>query len=480
MPNRIYRVFCPLCICLTLPPIPSLAQESPRNPPSESLLTLDAAKKALAHPNADVKKSAFDSLRALARSGNASAMLAVGKCYLDGEGVAKDPKLAYLAYLKAAEADSTEAMYQVAHCLQDGIGISKNAPSGMSWLKKAAEHNHLRAIAEIAEDLFGKYDRNHSLGPSIKKWSEKGALLEIPECQRIFGVCHEFGINMPANPQLAFSWYSKAAKNGDARAAVIVALCHLEGVGTLVDENRGLLLLKDAATNSNPHAIYHYAINLDNLVVAQRAKSFLDPLGFGERSLSAKAVNADYKREVVIQLKRAVDLEHVESMNELAMKYSRGDGCEKDPDAAFELASQSESTGNLLGISMLADCIAQGIGTKINPRRAVTLYAKAAKLGSPIAQYKYGLCFASGFGVPTNMAACNQWMTTSASNGCQDASVFLERVAENQRRAATEWLNSMVERNWATDMLDQRRDEYHRDQADHSSKMADRDRMNAP
>ena len=60
----------------------------------------------------------------------------------------------------------------------------------------------------------------------------------------------------------------------------------------------------------------------------------------------------------MIQLKRAVDVEHVESMNELAIKYASGDGCETDPNAAFELVSKSESTGNVLGISLLADCIA--------------------------------------------------------------------------------------------------------------------------
>ena len=175
-------------------------------------------------------------------------------------------------------------------------------------------------------------------------------------------------------------------------------------------------------TQRNPNAIYHYAIQLVYLLVARRAtQTFLDPLGFSEKSLTPREIIEEYKKVVVIQLKRAVELEHVESMNALAMKYSSGEGCEKDPDAAFELVSKSESTGSVLGISLLADCTAKGIGTKSNPRPAATLYAKATKLGSPIAQYKYELCFANGFGVTANMAACNQWMTTSASNACQYA-----------------------------------------------------------
>lgn len=442
------------------------SQETPSVLNNAANLTaqLSDAKKRTTNADPQIAKLGFQTLQALARSGNTDAMAEVAKCYSDGLGVAKDPQLAYRAYLKASEAGSENGMFQLACCLLDGNGVAKSAANGMNWLTKAAERNNSDAIARLSEEYLRQYLSRNKGAEDVRKWSERGASLGIGSCQRILGICHQDGIGANADPKQAFHWYSKASNNGDVTAAVLLAYCHVDGIGIPVNEKKALLILKDAASGADAFAIHHFAANIDNLVVAKRAESpDLDPLEFSKRAKKSE-LTSEYMKEVVLQLQRAVEMEYAAAMNLLAAKYANGQGCEKDPKAAFDLAQKSQRTGNADGLCLLAEYYGKGIGTKANPQKSASLYGRGAKLGDPAAQYYFARCLAAGFGIHPNMEACKQWLHQSSANGNSNATQFLRQLEERQMAELRGWLDSMFSDSWDSQISQRRLDEHNRDQ----------------
>jgi len=450
--------------------------------PGASNAEVDRAVKQSRSSQVQEARAGVERLRALAGNGNKEAMLQLGNCYLTGRGTDKNPKLAYAEFLKAADSGSLEGMFETARCMLYGVGITKHPALGMKWLKKAADGNHREAIAELSEQCLMQYFDNEKVAREVRKWSERGIELGNARCRRVMGFCYQFGIALTADPKKAFQCYTQALRDGDANSAVNVALCHRDGIGTAINEKQALLILQKAATGSNALAIHHFAANLDELVLKRDEQRRLhDPLGFQKR-VSRGKLDDEYKKEVVRQLERAVELKCTDSMNLLAIKKFLGQGCKKDEAAAYELALKSERAGNRDGICLLGECYEHGIGIAPNSRRAASLFGRAAKMGSAIAQYRYGLCLALGFGIQANQGACRQWMAVSSRNGCQPATQFLRELAENEERQLQVFREQIAKRHRliaemneiAQDAFSNTIDRINRDNEESSRKIFDR------
>lgn len=402
-------------------------------------IPVSEAKQCAPNEDLEIARSGFQVLQALARDGNIDAMIDVAQRYSKGYGIAKDPSLAYKAYLKAAEAGSDVGMFQVALCLLEGNGVARSPSDGRNWLVRAGELNNSDSIGRLTDQFWSQHQSKKKGAEDLRKWSERGAELGIGTCQRILGHCHKLGIGAKVDLQQAFHWFSRASINGDVNATVSLAYCHRDGVGTPVNETKALLLFQEAASGDDANAIHHFAINIEKLAVANRRKRpGFDPLGFDKR-VGRHQLASEYESEVVVQLKRAVELHNVESMNLLAIKYAKGQGCEKNVKAAFELAAKSARSGNADGLCLLAECYGKGIGAKVNPHNSSASFARAANRGSAYGQYQYGLCLASGFGIPADITSCKNWMSKSSSSGYAPATKFLAQLAQRQeadRRAA--------------------------------------------
>lgn len=413
--------------------------------------------------DADAGKIAFKVLQSEARTGNIDAMLEIAKCFRTGQGVKQDSRLAYLAGLKAAEAGSIEGMYQTAVCLLDGNGIAKNPGLGLEWLAKAGERNHQAALERLTDDAIRKYDRTKKGGSDVLKWSQRGANLGNAKCMGLLGACLQEGIGTETDFDKAFELYFKASKKGDVVASVKLAYCHKCGMGTDVDEEQAFQIWQDAAATDDPLAIYHFAINLDELVVGDTSRSDdWDPLALGNPS-GHRSLAEEYQRKVMEQLLKAVELGHAESMAALASKYAYGRGCEKDPERAFELAERSSQSGKANALCILGDCYAEGIGVRANPNKGASLYLRAAKLGLPDAQFKYGQCLASGKGVKINALESQRWLATSAANGNQDAAESIQRLRQRESAQFQAFLDSMISNNIGNQLMSERLDDQNRE-----------------
>lgn len=80
----------------------------------------------------------FEELLALAKNGNAEAMLKVARAYEGGLGIDKDVKTAFWWFLQSANAGNAQAQYEVALWYSDGVHCEVDYQKSVYWCKRSA------------------------------------------------------------------------------------------------------------------------------------------------------------------------------------------------------------------------------------------------------------------------------------------------------------------------------------------------------
>src|SRR5436190_347264 len=97
-----------------------------------------------------------------------------------------------------------------------------------------------------------------------------------------------------------------------------------------------------------------------------------------------------------------------------------GIGTNIDKKNAFELYKKAVDLGHLDGMNNLGCCYDGGIGTDVNKQKAFELFQKAANLGNDMAQYNIALMYKSGDGIEKNVDQAIYWFKKSAEQGNQE------------------------------------------------------------
>jgi len=82
--------------------------------------------------------------------GNARAQFDLGLMYARGAGVAKNEKLAFSWFHKAARNNHVEAKFYMGLSFAQGRGVRKQAQLARYWFKLAAKAGHRKAVAHLA------------------------------------------------------------------------------------------------------------------------------------------------------------------------------------------------------------------------------------------------------------------------------------------------------------------------------------------
>ncbi|MBR5840405.1 MAG: sel1 repeat family protein, partial [Victivallales bacterium] len=102
------------------------------------LLLQDKSEKSAEH-----WKKGFELLKKSADQGNSSALFHLGKCYHDGKGTGRDDALAYDCWRQVSEDEGAkeflEATWLVGKCLLEGQGVAKDVDSAVEWIREAAD-----------------------------------------------------------------------------------------------------------------------------------------------------------------------------------------------------------------------------------------------------------------------------------------------------------------------------------------------------
>ena len=96
---------------------------------------------------------------AAAESGDAKAQLQLGKVYMKGTGVERNPVKALKWIEKSAEQGYAEAQHALGSFHQSGLGAPQNFTLASKWFEQAAEQNH----AEAQYSLGTMYRNGHGV-----------------------------------------------------------------------------------------------------------------------------------------------------------------------------------------------------------------------------------------------------------------------------------------------------------------------------
>ena len=132
--------------------------------------------------------------------------------------------------------------------------------------------------------------------------------------------------------------------------------------------------------------------------------------------------------EQLLELKKQAEQGDMQARFELAMKYIRADGVEKDDAAAAELLEQAAEEGHREAAYQLGICYHHGYGVETDLKTAYQLYLRSALQGYGKGYNMVGDFYADGICVI-------EWSENIAEVLPKNTvSVTIEKIGENERR----------------------------------------------
>lgn len=211
-------------------------------------------------------EEAYKWLKLAADSGHATAMFELSKFYIEGYGIPIDEERSMLLlknaadlgepsaqfllgliyevgrfgllkneteslnwFMKAARLENSEAQVKVGDAYLDGKLISKNAEKGVEYWIKSAEHNNIMAMKRLRVFYIDFFD---DIPPNLELafyWTNKAALLDDTESQRLLGGDFLLGTCGKVDYEQASVWSKKAADKGDAQAQYTLGVMYKRG-----------------------------------------------------------------------------------------------------------------------------------------------------------------------------------------------------------------------------------------------------------
>ncbi len=148
----------------------------------------------------------------------------IGELYAYGFADDKDPAKAVTYFTKAAHVGYTPAEYQLGVAYYTGDGIAQDKKTGAGWLIEAAKHGNANALYAV-------------------------------------GNMYDQGDTLPHDPSRAAIYYKEAAKRGHADAADALGLYFYTGTAVAKDPVTARKLFAEAAAHGrSPDALFNLAV----------------------------------------------------------------------------------------------------------------------------------------------------------------------------------------------------------------------------
>lgn len=214
--------------------------------------------------------------------------------------------------------------------------------------------------------------------------------------------------------------YSVVAERGHAGGQNNLGLCLALGNGVERDDTQAADWLRKAAAQELPEALFNYGNYLMQRRYIERTElstddDFLPP--------EWRAVGCYQK---------AYRLGYLPAYCNLGWCYARGIGDEKGDEDAVDYYAAAAEAGDAWGLFCLGQLAEEGedlqyvdflsdwfqqeenTGDVDQLSLAVMLYRRAAESGLAVAQFRLGMCYFCGLGVPVNKAQAGYWFRCSA------------------------------------------------------------------
>lgn len=220
--TRLIRSLCPILLCAVT--APELQSEEPAKSPTTTTAT-DAESvfqqgRAFLSGQGVTKdpKMAFDLMKKAAELDHPEAIGGLGYFYANGVAVEKDEVEAVKWFRAGAEKGGSKAQYNFARMLLDGKGVEHNPATGQEWLRKSADQGLADALFTLGNIYyFGEFGETKDFErafPLLLQAAEKGYI----DAQNMVGVMFSEGLGVERDENVAMQWYRKAAVEGHVKA----------------------------------------------------------------------------------------------------------------------------------------------------------------------------------------------------------------------------------------------------------------------
>ncbi|MFY9260899.1 MAG: tetratricopeptide repeat protein [Gallionella sp.] len=324
--------------------------------------------------------------------GDYAAILYLATYYEQGKGMAQDLSAAFRLYQQAAELNVPDAMLRIGEMYRDGYGVMQDYEQANIWIKKAVKLDLPHAEAILNQLPSSDYQQALRL-------LEKTTSAYPPDAETVFRASEALWyLNAEELKILTFKLYKFASDLGHSGAQFQLAFMYQRGFGTPPDLPRAVELYHLSAKQGYSYAqealaeLYEKGEGvLRNELTAQswrKKYAAQDPtyewrlceagLDYfhGRGGLAQDFVKAREK------WRKAAQVGHPESLNNLGTLYYQGLGVEKDLQMAFMCFSKSAAKGYVLGELNLGKIYLDAARGGVDRANARIWFEKAAAQGN--------------------------------------------------------------------------------------------------
>ncbi len=179
-----------------------------------------------------------------ARAGDAAAAVALGKLYLNGDGVERNPAMAAAWFERAAKRGDGAAAYHLGDAYRLGLGVLADLAAAVGWYETAADRGSPEAAFALS--------RLYRLGDGVRRdynraidWLNVAVGMDSAPAMHDLGQLYHEGLGVPRDPETAKDWYRRAADAGLIAARYDLARLMLDGPAE--QRQHGLRYLAEAA-----------------------------------------------------------------------------------------------------------------------------------------------------------------------------------------------------------------------------------------
>ena len=358
-----------------------------------------------------------------AHSGNSDDQLRLAKCYVSGNGITQDDKMALGWLKKAADQGIIEAQLIAGEWTINGKGTEKDIARGLKYYELAADQNSEMAYSMLGDCYFDGIIIEADYLKAVK-YLTKAVTKEIPSALFKLGVCYRNGLGVKQDFAVAFPNIRKAAEKGYCPALYCMGESYEYGNGISIDYTKALACYKASLEKTWECTIIKKTIE-DGKAGSKR----LENIG---------------KYWALANEKKDAQAQH-----DVGLCFMSGDGVPVSSEEALKWFKLSEEQGNYSGAARVADFKYYGIIIPQDIPAAVRKYQEMSEKGLAYAQFRLGQCYESGIGTNQNLTTALSYFKQSQEHGIVEAADSIKKIS----RIAAVW-NLAIEENNAKAQLE--------------------------
>lgn len=250
-----------------------------------------------------------------------------------------------------ARAGDPEAMTEVGMMYSNGEGVEPNAAETIRWWRKAADAGHAEAMRCLGVSYQDGKGVEQDTGKAIQ-WYRRAAAAGSAEAMHNLGRTYGHGLGVEIDGQKAAGWYRKAIEAGNVDAMYSLGAMYTDGKAVPQDYAECVKWYRRAAAEGHVEAMLY----------------------LGLRYLVGKGVQQDNEKALA-WLTKAAYRGHPSAMMVLAQNYALGDGVARDPEQAYIWTSLAIRCGHLDAYQMREE-----IARELSPDRKTRADRSVARL----------------------------------------------------------------------------------------------------